>query len=312
VLSRKAAFVYRNKLPRLTEPQDDVGSGYLNKAEAYAIFTEAATKRNRLMLRRNWLCERYNNMVDECVSGVRELMNDNGYVLAQRERLLVDLIKSQNSSTLRKSLNEHVSELHDYINDMQFEIFKMEQLMMELNTISSAALQESDLVNEGKKKLLSSMDNKTYRYIRGLVTQKSDMYGEYRERIVMMGNICEDIVEPLIRVWKDARNLIKASVILTKEAVSNLDPECPLYNVIRSELKKTDTEYANAENAIEELGKDNSVVDAIEQMDSIFAFFADVGAYLTLEAHSLTAHMENKELIRSWTEFCPPKIDDEC
>jgi hypothetical protein len=40
---------------------------------------------------------------------------------------------------------------------MQFEIFKMEQLMMELNTISSAALQESDLVNEGKKKLLSSM-----------------------------------------------------------------------------------------------------------------------------------------------------------
>jgi hypothetical protein len=70
------------------------------------------------------------------------------------------------------------------------------------------------------------------------------MYGEYRERIVMMGNICEDIVEPLIRVWKDARNLIKASVILTKEAVSNLDPECPLYNVIRSELKKTDTEYA--------------------------------------------------------------------
>jgi hypothetical protein len=50
-------------------------------------------------------------MVDECVSGVRELMNDNGYVLAQRERLLVDLIKSQNSSTLRKSLNEHVSEV---------------------------------------------------------------------------------------------------------------------------------------------------------------------------------------------------------
>ncbi len=50
---RLSAFWSR---PRLTEPQDDVGSGYLNKAEAYAIFTEAATKRNRLMLRRNWLC----------------------------------------------------------------------------------------------------------------------------------------------------------------------------------------------------------------------------------------------------------------
>lgn len=77
-------------------------------------------------------------------------------------------------------------------------------------------------------------------------------------------------------------------------------------------IQSTFTLSISAENAIEELGKDNSVVDAIEQMDSIFAFFADVGAYLTLEAHSLTAHMENKELIRSWTEFCPPKIDDEC
>jgi hypothetical protein len=69
------------------------------------------------------------------------------------------------------------------------------------------------------------------------------MYGEYKERILVLSEIVDRLVAPLIEAWKRAEKLIKPAVVLTKQAVSELSPDCPLYPVIQQELKKANVDY---------------------------------------------------------------------
>jgi hypothetical protein len=44
--------------------------------------------------------------------------------------------------------------LHEKINDEQFEIFKCETMMQEINSIAVAGIAESEIVNRAKKLLM--------------------------------------------------------------------------------------------------------------------------------------------------------------
>ena len=69
------------------------------------------------------------------------------------------------------------------------------------------------------------------------------MYNEYKERILILSEIVDRLVAPLVDAWKKAEKLIKPAVVLTKQAVSDLSPDCPLYPVIQKELKKANVDY---------------------------------------------------------------------
>ncbi|CAG0922059.1 unnamed protein product [Notodromas monacha] len=222
-----------------------------------------------------------------------------------------------------------VLQLHEYINDVQFEIFKSEQLALELNSVLTAAIFESDLVNKGKKKVLEGMvsfhfdfspdsidpvleqysdsthaqpDSRVFKYSKQLAAQKSDMYAEYRERTVVLAKLCEQVSDPVVKAWQKVRQVIKASVILTKQAVSDLTPDCPLYPIFKEELRKADTSYSQEEDSLEQLGQDSSIFVIIEQIDQVLDFFLNVSPYLLTEAQSMTANMELNEIIRSWRD----------
>ncbi|CAG0923223.1 unnamed protein product [Notodromas monacha] len=148
VLNRRSVFALRNKLPPLSSDRDEMTKGFVSKGEAGCLWTEAAMKRNRAMFRRNQLCQKFNSMVDECRVAVEEMVRDNGHAQGQRARILTDLMKFKESSAVRKALYTSMAELHEYINDVQFEIFKSEQLALELRKADTSYSQEEDSLEQ--------------------------------------------------------------------------------------------------------------------------------------------------------------------
>ncbi|CAG0916487.1 unnamed protein product [Notodromas monacha] len=319
VLNKKAVFAFRNKIPRMMDPveeamiQDAAAGGLVTKEEAAGLWTESAEKRNRLILQRNKLCEAYNSMADECQIAITELSGDRSQFQDRQLHILTKVFSQKEVSPVRRSLYTAIAELHEKINDEQFEIFKCETMMQEINSIVVAGIAESDVINKAKKMLVDGgLSTSFMRYCKGLASQKSDMYNEYKERIMALAEITDQVVAPIIEVWHKSQRVIKPAVVLTKQAVGELSPGCPLYPIIREQLKKANVEYKNEPNSVEYLARDENPFMVMSEMDSAFAFMEQMGGYLISEANLLTANLEISEIIRSWKNCRHTTAEDLC